>query len=150
MYHLVRLRYQKEDEAGHLKSFNESYLFQTYSWTETEALVAEKQETGEFAKELEILAITPYQAGEIIPNEESQADYLKWYRLKHYYTEDTEKGTPKRVTGYMTIEAEDSKDALAIAAKEFSKWLISPVAETLTETKILEVFRHEDRLKEKG
>lgn len=145
MYHLVKLRYQREDEAGKLLTHNESYLFQTCSWTETEARVAEKQELGEFHKDLEILAISPFHTGDIAHNTDSESDYLKWYKLKYYYLEDSDRGAPKRTTGYMTIEAEDSKEALAIAAKSFSTWLITPITETLTETKILEVFPYENK-----
>ena len=36
-WYQVKIRYQKEDEAGSLKTFNETYLFDAISYTEAEA-----------------------------------------------------------------------------------------------------------------
>jgi len=140
MFYKATIKYQEQTPKGKIKTISEQYLFDSVSFTEVEARLAQMQLDGEIHLDIAVEAIAKYNAGEIIFHADPEKDDLKWYRLKYYYLDGVEEEQPKRVTGYMMIQDVDSKSALWTAATRFQTWLVTVFAGSLSETKILRIF----------
>jgi len=106
-WYLGKIRYQKEDEAGSLKTINEVYLVDAISYTESEARLYKQIATG--ASEFTVTSISRMKLADLFAYEEGE----KWFKAKVIYVSVDEKsGKEKKVVNYMLVKRPDVRQAL--------------------------------------
>lgn len=132
----VKVKYEKIDERGALKKVSEPYLVDALTFTEAEARAI---------KELE-----PYLNGEFIMSGIARANYSDlfpfdnselWFKCKIAYVSiDEEKGTEKRKTSYVLVQANDVKEAWDNLTTAMSDSVVEYEINSIQETAIMDVF----------
>ncbi|CAG5001787.1 hypothetical protein DYBT9275_02741 [Dyadobacter sp. CECT 9275] len=134
----AKIRYQKEDEAGSLKTINESYLIDSVSFTEAEARAYKQIVTG--ASDFGVISITRMRLADLFIYEEGE----KWYKIKVvYFSVDERSGKEKKVVNYMLLNAESVQQAQDRIIEELRNFLIPYEIESVSLTPILEVFPYQ-------
>ncbi|MBO9615608.1 MAG: DUF4494 domain-containing protein [Dyadobacter sp.] len=106
-WYLCKIRFQKEDEAGALKTINEAFLFDAVSYTETEAAAYAQIVTG--ASDFSITSITRYRLADLFSYEDGE----QWFKAKLiYFSVDEKSGKEKKIVNYMLVNAEGIQQAL--------------------------------------
>lgn len=137
-WYLGKIRYQKEDENGRLKTTNEAYLVDALSYTEAEARLYTQIVTG--ASEFSVTAITRMRLADLLTYEGGE----KWFKAKVvYYSIDEKSGKEKKVVNYMLVNAEDIAQALERLTDSFRTMLVPYETTDLNLTPILDVFPYE-------
>ena len=106
-WYLGKIRYQKEDEAGSLKTINEEYLVDAVSYTEAEARMFEivASNTPDFL----LVSLTKMRLSEVFFEEKGSET---WYKAKVQYISYDEKTQKEKVTShFMLINVENPKEA---------------------------------------
>jgi len=130
-----KIRYQKEDEAGSLKTISEQYLVDAISHTEAEARLYQLIVTG--ASDFSVPRITPYKLADLFSYEDGE----KWFKAKVvYFSVDEKSGKEKKVVNYMLVNADGIDQALQRITESLRTMLIPYETEAVTLTKILDVF----------
>ena len=126
-------------ENGMQKKVTEPYLVDALSFTEAEARIIEEIRpfiSGEFT----VADIKRARLNEIFFNEKGD----KYYKVKIYFiTLDVKSGLEKKTSAYMLFQAstiDEAKDNLSEAMKGT---MSDYVVESITETKIIDVFTYE-------
>ena len=136
-WYLVKIRFQKEDEAGSLKTINEAYLFDAISYTEAEAKGYKKITTG--ASDFSVSAITKMRLADLFTYEDGE----KWFKAKVvYYSVDEKSGKEKKVVNYMLVNADGIDQALQRITESLRTMLVPYETTDLNLTQILDVFAH--------
>lgn len=132
---LCKVKYQKEDENGRLKSVTEPYLVDAVSFTEAETRIYE--EMGERVRgEFMVTAISRSKIVDVFENETSDL----WHECKIQYYVAEESGKEKKITNQMLITAKNCDEAYNLIKEALGNMLVSFVVTEVKESPILEVF----------
>ena len=134
-WYLGKIRYQKEDEAGSLKTINEVYLVDAVSYTESEARLYKQIVTG--ASEFSVSSITRMRLADLFAFEEGE----QWFKAKViYFSVDEKSGKEKKIVNYMLVNADGIQQALDRINESMRNFLIPYETTDITLTPILDVF----------
>ncbi len=134
-WYLGKIRYQKEDEAGSLKTINEVYLVDAISYTEAEARLYKQIVTG--ATDFSVASITRMRLADLFTYEDGE----KWFKCKViYFSVDEKSGKEKKVVNYMLINADGIDQALERITESMRNFLIPYETTDINLTSILDVF----------
>lgn len=132
----VKVKYEKIDERGAVKKVTEPYLVDALTFTEAEARA--------------IAELEPYLSGEFIISNIGRAvitdlfpfdDGDRWFKCKIAYVSiDEEKGTEKRKTSYVFVQANDLKHAWDNLTKAMSDSVVDYEVKKIEETAVMDVF----------
>ena len=133
-----KISYEKTMEDGRLKKVTEAYLVDALSFTEAEARITTAVEpfiSGEFKVE----NIKRARLAEVFLYEDGD----KYYKAKvSFITLDERSGREKRTPTYMLVQASTLEDARTRLDEDMKGTLSDYVVESLTETKLLDVFTY--------
>ena len=134
-WYLGKIRYQKEDEAGSLKTINEVYLVDAVSYTESEARLYKQIVTG--ASDFSVVSISRMRLADLFAYEEGE----KWFKVKViYFSVDEKSGKEKKVVNYMLVNADGIDQALERITESMRTMLIPYETTDINLTPILDVF----------
>ena len=135
---LAGIRFDKTLEDGSQKKVTEYYLVDALSFTEAEARITDEMQpfiSGEFKVESlkrAKLSETFFGAGD------------KYYKMKvSYITLDAQSGREKKTPAYMLVQASTIDEAKSRFAESMKGTLADYVVESITETKVVDVFPYE-------
>lgn len=136
-WYKTNIRYQKEDEAGALKTITECYLIDSVSFTEAEAKAYKLITTG--VSDYSVTGITRMPLADIFTYDEGE----KWFKAKIiYFSVDERSGKEKRIVNNMLVNADNVQQALDRITENMRNFLIPYDVESVALTTILEVFPH--------
>lgn len=136
-YYQVKIRYQKEDDTGRLKTFNETYLFDALSYTEAEA--KGYKQLSELHGDFQVVSITKIKLSDLFGD--GSEDY--WYKVKTvYYSVDENSGKEKKVSQIMLINAGSVQKALVSIEENLKTMLVPYEIEGINLTQIIEFYPH--------
>ena len=134
---LCKVKYQKEDENGRLKSVTEPYLVDAVSFTEAETRIYE--EMGERVRgEFMITGISKSKIIDIFNYE----DIDIWYKCKVVYYVAEESGKEKKIVNQMIVTAHNVKEAYDRIHQSLNNMLVSFQIPEIVESPIIEVFNY--------
>ncbi|MBO9612485.1 MAG: DUF4494 domain-containing protein [Dyadobacter sp.] len=134
-WYLGKIRYQKEDEAGRLKTINETYLVDAVSYTESEARLYKQILTD--ASDFSVTAISRMRLADLFSYEEGE----QWFKAKViYFSVDEKSGKEKKIVNYMLVNAEGIQQALDRINESMRNFLIPYEVTDINLTPILDVF----------
>jgi hypothetical protein len=135
-YFEVKVKYQKLQQDGKQKKVTEPYLVDAVSFTDAEKRineVLEKYISGEFF--VRNMKIANYS--DILPNENGD----RWFKCKvSYISIDEEKGTERKTSTYMLVEANDVKSAYDFINKSMEGMVSDYTIPAISESAIMDVF----------
>lgn len=138
-WYLSKIRYQKEDEAGSLKTINEAYLFDSVSFTEAEAKAYKQIVTG--ASDFAVNTITRMRLADLFSYDEGE----QWFKAKViYYSVDERSGKEKKIVNYMLVNADGIQQALDRVNESMHNFLIPYEVTYVVLTPILDVFPYKE------
>jgi hypothetical protein len=146
-WYLGKIRYQKEDEAGSLKTINEAYLVDAVSYTEAEARMFEIVASN--TPDFQLTNLTKMKLSEVF-FEENGSEI--WYKAKVQYISFDEKTQKEKKTPHiMLINAENPKDVFEALTKNLGNLNDYQITD-INITTILEVCPYvpENELLKKG
>lgn len=142
-WYLGKIRYQKEDETGRLKTINEAYLVDALSYTEAEARLYKQILTE--AQDFMVNSIARMRLADLFAYEQGE----KWFKAKViYFSVDDKSGKEKKVVNYMLVNADDIGQALERITESLRTMLIPYETTDINLTPILEVFPYESEPEE--
>lgn len=143
-----KIKYQKEDDKGHLKNVTEPYLVDAVNYTEAEARIYE--ELGSIIRgEFSVNSITKANIADIFHFEDSD----QWYKCKAIYYVEDDNGNEKKITNYMLVTANDVKDAFERLHDSLKGVLVTFKITDVGESPIVEIFPYfaeEDKFQDNG
>lgn len=146
---LCKVKYQKEDENGRLRSVTEPYLVDAVSFTEAETRIYE--EMGERVRgEFLITGISKSKIIDVF----NYDDVDVWYKCKVVYYVAEESGKEKKIVNQMIITAHNVKEAYERIYLSLDNMLVSFQVPEIVESPIIEVFNYsgdvspEDKIEE--
>ncbi len=135
-----KAKYQKNDENGKIKTVSETYLIDAVSFTEAEERINKELEpyiSGEF----NITNIKIANYSELVPNDNGD----RWFKCKvTFITVDQEKGTERRASTYMLVQANNVKEAYEMLEKSMSGTVSDYEIPMIQESSLLDVFKYFD------
>ena len=146
-WYLGKIRYQKEDEAGSLKTINEAYLVDAVSYTEAEARMFEIVASN--TPDFQLTNLSKMKLSEVF-FEENGSEI--WYKAKVQYISFDEKTQKEKKTPHMMlINAENPKDVFEALTKNLGNLNDYQITD-INITTILEVCPYvpENELLKKG
>lgn len=130
-----KIHYQKEDEAGSLRTITETYLVDSVSFTEAEARLYKQITTG--ASDFSVRGISRMRLADLFSYEDGE----KWFKVKViYFSVDEKSGKEKKVVNYMLVNADGIEQALARITESLRTMLIPYETTDINLTPILDVF----------
>lgn len=133
-----KVRYDKTLETGMIKTVTEPYLVDAMSFTEAEAKIIEEMQpfmSGEFT----VSDIKRVKFSDTFFNETGD----RYYKAKLYFLSlDEKSGAEKKTAVNMLVQAKELKEAVEIVEVEMKKTMIDYLFASVTETAIMDVFRH--------
>lgn len=133
------IKYEKTAEEGKVVKVTEKYLVDALSFTEAEARMTEEMKpfiSGEFR----LAGLVPKKINEMFYNQTGD----KWFRAKVVFISlDEDSGKEKKIASYMMVQASDIKEARENLVEGMKGTMADYEVESLTETKILDVFKYE-------
>ncbi|MFQ3213071.1 MAG: hypothetical protein ACJAT1_001944 [Marivirga sp.] len=134
---LCKVKYQKEDENGRLRSLTEPYLVDAVSFTEAETRIYE--EMGERVRgEFLITGISKSKIMDVFKYD----DVDVWYKCKVVYYVAEESGKEKKIANQMIITAHNVKEAYDRMYESLNNMLVSFQVPEIVESPIIEVFNY--------
>ena len=134
---LCKVKYQKEDENGRLKSVTEPYLVDAVSFTEAETRIYE--EMGERVRgEFMITGISKSKIIDVFHYE----DIDIWFKCKVVYYVAEESGKEKKIVNQMIVTAHNVKEAYDRIYESLNNMLVSFQVPEVIESPIIEVFNY--------
>ena len=135
-----KVKYDKTQEDGRIKTTTESYLVDALSFTEAEETIIKEMEpymSGEFV----VSNIKRARIAEIFQSPDTAAD--RWYRVKvGFISIDEKSGKEKIVTQQDMVQATTLQEAISTLEKGMSGTLGDYKILSITETPILDMFLH--------
>ena len=135
-----KVKYDKTQEDGLIKTTTESYLVDALSFTEAEETIIKEMEpymSGEFV----VSNIKRARIAEIFQSPDTAAD--RWYRVKvGFISIDEKSGKEKIVTQQDMVQATTLQEAISTLEKGMSDTLGDYKILSVTETPILDMFLH--------
>lgn len=136
-----KVRFDKTMDDGLIKKVTENYLVDALSFTEAEKRFIEEIETfmkGEFI----VTDIKRARINELFEGDDLQAD--KWFKCRvAYITIDEKTEKEKRTIQTIMLKAVHFIDAVKLLEKNMSGTLGDYVIVSVSETKIMDVFRYQ-------
>jgi hypothetical protein len=133
-----KIRYQKEQENGSLKTLNEAYLVDAMSFTEAEARI--KEELEGTIREFDLVNVSRMRLADLFHYEDAET----WYRCKVVYTTmDERSGKEKKVNNTMLVQAAHVKQAFERIEESLKTMLVPFDITDITTTSILEIFPYQ-------
>ena len=133
------VKFEKTADEGKIVKVSQKNLVDALSFTEAEARIIEEMKpfiSGEF----QVSAIKRYRVSELFWNENGD----KWFRAKvNFITLDEEKGVERKSPTTMLVQACDIKEAREVLVEGMKGSMADYEVESITETKIVEVFKYE-------
>lgn len=133
---LSKIKHEKIDERGAVKKVTEHFLVDAMTFTEAEAR--------------SILELEPYLSGEFLIHDISRANYTdvfpfddgdRWFKCKIAYVSiDEEKGTEKRKSSYVLVQANDVKHAEENLTISMADSVVDYEVSSIQETAIMDIF----------
>jgi hypothetical protein len=134
-WYLGKIRYQKEDEAGSLKTINETYLVDAVSYTESEARLYKQIVTG--ASDFSVTAIGRMRLADLFAYEDGE----QWFKAKViYFSVDEKSGKEKKIVNYMLVNSTGIQQAIDRVNESMRNFLIPYEITDVNLTPILDVF----------
>lgn len=134
-WYIGRIRYQKEDEAGRLKTIKEAYLVDSVSYTEAEARLYKQIVTN--ASDFSVTAISRMRLADLFTYEEGE----QWFKAKViYFSVDEKSGAEKKVVNYMLVNSTGIQQAIDRINESMRNFLIPYEVTDVNMTPILDVF----------
>ncbi|MFC0183331.1 protein of unknown function [Pseudarcicella hirudinis] len=147
MWYLGKIRFQKEDESGSLKTINEAYLVDAVSYTDAEARLYEY--IPDSTQNWNLVSLVKQTISEIFHIENGSE---VWYKAKvQYVTFDEKSQKEKKTPIVMLINAENPKDAYELLTKQLGT-IDDYHITNVNLTSILEIvhYKPENELLKKG
>lgn len=133
----TRIRYDKVQENGAVKTVTERYLVDAETFTEAEARII-KEQTPYLSGEFSVSAIAKTKYVEVVRSNSSDG---KWYNCAvAFITIDEKSGVEKSKTTHMLFEAESLEAALKSLLNHLKDTMSDFTVTGVTETAILEVY----------
>lgn len=136
-----KIKYDKTQEDGLIKTVTDSYLVDALSFTEAESRFVEEMKpfiSGEFV----VTDIKRAKIAELVESIDASDD--RWYKAKvAFITLDEKTGAEKRTAQFQYIQAKDFATALANLQKSMQGTLGDWVVVSMAETAIMDVFRYQ-------
>lgn len=136
-----KIKYDKTQEDGLIKSVTDSYLVDALSFTEAESRFVEEMKpyiSGEFV----VTDIKRAKIAELVESVDASDD--RWYKAKvAFITLDEKTGAEKRTAQFQYIQAKDFATALSNLQKNMQGTLGDWVVVAMQETPIVDVFRYQ-------
>ncbi|MGN0086445.1 MAG: DUF4494 domain-containing protein [Alloprevotella sp.] len=137
-----KVKYEKQQENGALKKVQEPYLVDALSFTEAEKRIIEEISpfmTGEF----EVSDIKRARYAELFESSDESAD--RWFKAKLVFiTLDEKKGTEKKTSQNVLIQAADLRDAVKRLDEGMKSSMLDYTIAAIAETQILDVFHYRE------
>lgn len=141
------VRYDRHTDNG-LKRVSENYVVDAITFAEAEETIIEELKPF-LAGEFEVKNITPASYGEVFFSDDANHD--RWYKAKLIFTvidEKTEK--EKAVSVTRLVQANSVSTALSNIEQVFGGSAQEYTVANIAETKIMDVFEHNEPLKKKA
>ena len=136
-----KVRFEREQQDGAIKSTEEAYLVDAMSFTEAEARITLEMKPF-VTSEFEVKNINNVRITEIVHLHEDYSDN-KFFKSKVIYkTIDEKKGIEKKTSGTMYVKAADIKQALDELIKYMDKGGSDYEIANIAETAIMDVFEY--------
>lgn len=134
----VKASYEKTVENGKQKRVTEPYLVDALSFTEAEARII--KELSPIYSTMTVVAIKKEKISEIFKDDISET----WFKAKvAFITINERSGEEKKTVNNIIVEASDITEAKANFEKGMKGTLADYVLESLSETKIADIFPFE-------
>ena len=134
------VRYERTNEEGAQKKVTETYVVEALSFTEAEKSIISEMKAYS-SGELEVKKINPTAFHEVFFSNNDMDD--KWYKAKlAFITIDEKTEKEKRSSVTFLVQADTLETALSYVTQEMGKTSIDYLASNISETKIMDVFRH--------
>lgn len=146
-WYLGKIRFQREDDGGSLKTINESYLVDSVSYTEAEARMYEVVASN--TPDFQLVNLAKMKLSEVFFEENGSET---WFKAKVMYVSFDEKTAKEKKTPYMMlINAENPKDVYEALVKNLGNLNDYQITD-INLTTILEVCPYvpENELLKKG
>lgn len=134
-WYLGTIRYQREDEAGRLKTISEQYLVDAVSHTEAEATLYGKVTTE--SSDFSVKRITPEKLADVFTFDEGEEF---WKARVIYYSVDDKSGKEKKIVNQMLVNSQGIQQAIDRINESMRNFLIPYEIEQIVKTKILDVI----------
>lgn len=138
-WYIVGIKYDKMQEDGKEKRVTEYLLIDALSFSEAEARATEEVQPfipGEFVVE----SIKKEKLSEVFLSDDGD----KYYKVKvSYITLDEQSGREKKTPAYMLVQASTIDEAKSRFAEGMKGTMADYVVESITETKVVDVFPYE-------
>ena len=142
----VKVRYDKTMEDGQNKKVIEQYVVDAYTFSEAEAKIT-KEMSHYISGEFEIKAITPAIYSEVFFNDGEPAD--KWFKVKlSFITIDEKTEKEKHTISTRLVQAGSVSGTVKNVEYVMETGLADYSIVAITETKIIDVFEHQNISKE--
>ena len=136
-----KIKYDKMQENGIVKSVTEPYLVDALSFTEAEARIIEE--------------IKPFISGEFTVSDIRRRRFAEtffnstgdsYYKARLFFLSlDEVSGSEKKQNVNMLVQASSVKEALEIVEAEMKKTMADYVFHTVSETPIMDVFPYSEK-----
>lgn len=139
----VKIRYSKLMENGLEKKVNESYLFDSLSFTESEGRCIEEM-TAFISGEFTVSDIKRANYSEVFFSQEDAAD--RWYKCKlMFITLDDKSGAEKKIATHVLVQASDLRDAVKKLDENMKGTMADYHIASVSETAIWDVYPYEPK-----
>lgn len=136
----TKIKYDKTQEDGSMKTVAEQYVVDALSFTEAEETLIEEM-SAYISGEFKIAGIKPAPYHEIFFSDNPKAD--KWYKAKlSFITFDEKSEKEKRSTVNYLIQAASFPGAVKSIEEVMGGTMIDYVITSVTETQFMDVFQH--------
>lgn len=143
----VKIRYSKLMENGLEKKVNESYLFDSLSFTESEGRCIEEM-TAFISGEFTVSDIKRANYSEVFFSQEDASD--RWYKCKlMFITLDEKSGAEKKTATHVLVQAYDLRDAVKKLDENMKGTMDDYQIASVAETAIWDVYTYEPKNEEK-
>ena len=143
----VKIRYPKIMDNGLEKKVNESYLFDSLSFTESEGRCIEEM-TAFISGEFTVSDIKRANYSEVFFSEEDAAD--RWFKCKlMFITLDEKSGEDKKTATNILVKAADLRDAVKKLDEGMKGTMADYQIASVAETAIMDVYPYEPKTEEK-
>ncbi len=142
----IKVRYDKTMEDGQNKKVIEQYVVDAYTFSEAEAKIT-KEMSYYISGEFEIKAITPAIYSEVFFSDSDTAD--KWFKVKlSFITIDEKTEKEKHTISTRLVQAGSVSGTVKNIEEVMETGLADYSIVAITETKIIDVFEHQNISKE--
>ena len=137
----TKIRYEKRQEDGSMKTVTEQYVVDALSFTEAEAAITEEMKSY-ISGDYRITDIKMAAYHEIFFSDMDKDD--KWYKAKlQFITIDEKTEKEKRSSVFYLVQAGSLTKAVGYIDEMMGKTMIDYVISSVAETQIMDVYEHD-------